>query len=519
MFKLLIVDDEPLIREGLRKSIDWNSLGFTVVGEAADGSEALQLVETFHPDVIMTDMKMEIMDGTTLIHNVKASYPNIQIVILTAYNEFSFAKTAIDNDVFAYISKPTLNADIENTFIRLYEKIQYDRQTKNMLRSYENYRANDLMKKILLNPLSDIKDIDDLHSILAQTGIVKDFFVAVIEVENSAAVNTEENTALLKKFINNNMTKYENAVYIINIYENEYALLIFSSTRTFSYQSIFLQKLIDEFIKNHSITFSIGVSATFRNISHISQAYSQAKSALQNKSAFYTGKIIDFMSSDKIQPITLSDDDLDDIYQNIQNCNNTLTLLKLNEYFDLLKTKNYDISAVYVTTAKLYKTIINGIFPSKYTRDLILGSNGDIPSKNQIRTAEDAKLYLTNLVDKALIMSKGIKTINLEFENYSNTTIQAIYYIFENYEKNIKISDISNILHISDSRLMHLFKAETGQTFYNVLTEYRIRIAEVLIKTGKYKMYEIAELVGYNNPVSFRKAFQKITNNTPIKYK
>ena len=135
MFQLFIVDDEPLLREGLRVSIPWEEFGFSVAGEEDNGAEALRRIEELHPDVLITDIRMGGMDGLDLIRHVKKKNPGIQIIILTAYNEFSYAKVAIDNDVFAYISKPAMNEEIISVFCRLRTRLEQERKLQGRLHS------------------------------------------------------------------------------------------------------------------------------------------------------------------------------------------------------------------------------------------------------------------------------------------------------------------------------------------------------------------------------------------------
>src|SRR5262245_21597526 len=95
LYKVLLVDDEEEVRQAIARKLDWEGLGFTVAGEAANGEEALELAEALQPDVVMTDIKMPFMDGLTLCKRLKALYPGIRVAIFSGFDEFEYAKEAI----------------------------------------------------------------------------------------------------------------------------------------------------------------------------------------------------------------------------------------------------------------------------------------------------------------------------------------------------------------------------------------------------------------------------------------
>jgi len=125
MFKLAIIDDEYIIRNGIAKNIDWDKMGFHVIFTANNGKEALELMEKEIPDVVITDIKMPVMDGIELIRNIKYKYPKIKIVILSGYNEFEYAQKGIEYGVCSYILKPIKEEDINKLFKKIYETLLF----------------------------------------------------------------------------------------------------------------------------------------------------------------------------------------------------------------------------------------------------------------------------------------------------------------------------------------------------------------------------------------------------------
>ena len=137
MYTLLIADDEPLIRNGVKKIIDWESLGFSEIFLAEDGQEALDIIRKNHVDLVLTDIVMPFMDGLTLCKLVKKELPDIKIVILSGYDDFNYAKQAINIGVEDYLLKPIT----KNAFIERLEEIhnRYEHE-KTQKEYYEKFK-------------------------------------------------------------------------------------------------------------------------------------------------------------------------------------------------------------------------------------------------------------------------------------------------------------------------------------------------------------------------------------------
>ena len=121
-YNILLVDDEEL-RVGIREKICWETLGFSLVGEAANGQDALELAEQLCPDVVLTDIKMPFMDGLELCRRLKQQFPAIRLVIFSGFDEFAYAKQAIGMNVFEYLLKPLNAAELSEVLHRLHEEM------------------------------------------------------------------------------------------------------------------------------------------------------------------------------------------------------------------------------------------------------------------------------------------------------------------------------------------------------------------------------------------------------------
>jgi two-component system response regulator YesN len=138
LFSLFIIDDEDEVRKGIVENVDWNRLGFTVVGEAASGDEAVQKIGDIVPDVILSDMRMPGMDGITLMNHVCKNHPQTKMVVLSARKDFAYLEAAIRNEVFAYLLKPASKDVFDETFTRLHKKLEMQREQEQKMQRLED---------------------------------------------------------------------------------------------------------------------------------------------------------------------------------------------------------------------------------------------------------------------------------------------------------------------------------------------------------------------------------------------
>lgn len=128
MNRLVIVDDEYYIRQMLRASVDWAAIGYEIVGEAEDGLQALREIERLHPDVVLVDINIPKLFGLDLIQRIAREYPRVLVVILSAYDKFSYAQQAVRMGVFDYLLKPIDPEAVQSAFVRLQSRIEQRRQ-------------------------------------------------------------------------------------------------------------------------------------------------------------------------------------------------------------------------------------------------------------------------------------------------------------------------------------------------------------------------------------------------------
>ncbi len=144
MVKVFLVEDEVIIRHGIRDNIDWASHGFEFAGEAGDGEYAYPLILKAQPDILVTDIKMPFMDGLELSRLVKKALPRTRIIVLSGYNEFEYAKEAIDIEVEQYLLKPVNAEELDKVFSRIRETLDHERDEQRNIDKLNQYYMESL---------------------------------------------------------------------------------------------------------------------------------------------------------------------------------------------------------------------------------------------------------------------------------------------------------------------------------------------------------------------------------------
>ena len=143
-YTLLLVDDEEEVVQIIIKKMDWEALGFTVVGYASNGVKALEMVEEYQPDVVMTDIKMPYMDGIELTKRIKERYPETKILVFTGFDEFEYAREAVHIGVEEYILKPINAMELSEVFTQLRKKLEQEVSEKQNMETLQQYYMESL---------------------------------------------------------------------------------------------------------------------------------------------------------------------------------------------------------------------------------------------------------------------------------------------------------------------------------------------------------------------------------------
>ena len=281
MYKIIIVDDEAIVREGIKKRLDWAALGFTVIGDAANGQEALAIAEKNWPDVILTDIRMPVMDGIELTRIVTERMPATKVLILTGHEEFEYAHQSIRFGVLDYILKPVSASELSEIMVKVKEMLDDKVNNELELENLKNQVKQSLpilrdrfLNDLVFTTLSEA----EINAQKEFFGVVipgRQFAVLVVEIDDYKLITEqypEEQKQLLKfsvfNVINVIAAHHSNSVAFIARYD--YVTIIVGADQDANAIKeelyLFTEELRGQIEQNLRLTISIGVGNIYRNL-------------------------------------------------------------------------------------------------------------------------------------------------------------------------------------------------------------------------------------------------------------
>lgn len=525
MIKVMIVDDEPYIRKGLKILIDWEQYGFMICEEASNGQEAASKLKRTQIDLVITDIKMPGMDGLELIEYTREHISkNIRFLIISGFYEFEYAKKAIKYDVSDYVLKPVQKEELIKALEEY--KVFYYRQM-------ETIKKEEISNKIIFD--------SHMASLLSGTYTnesidhVKKY---LIDIENLRYISIEyDSTSEQYNLLSNDeKSKKQKILYdTLKSYLGEqwyHVYTPYGESNDFCVGFIYVKALADqvklkekEYIKKlhdslssistNKIVFYIGQKV--EDIGKISDSY---KSATIAKNFQLYSKVMDIAYYDEIRgkistnKHPVDKNRIDNLIKSIEENNTEQIKEMVDELYQHFKELVVEPEMIKISIDYLLFSLISlakeldpdfnqeevyrMISQGGYGQSAIRGSVGHFK-----KFALEFSDYLSSLRRHAL---GGVLT-EVERE------------ITENYMNNLSLKMLSEKYYINSAYLGQIFKKKFGVSFKDYLNNYRIeRACEMLIRSDE-KIYEIAEAVGFNNTDYFINRFVQIKGRTPFQYR
>ncbi len=529
MFKLLIVDDEHIVRMALRSLIDWKKNGIEIVGEAINGLDALNILKEEPVDLIITDINMPVMNGIELIKELRRLDFNMSVIVLSAYNDYDYVREAFKVGVKDYILKSELDPE---AILALVKKTLSERVSslQTEARQHEHYQ-NQTDYQLLLKAMAEGNDFIDpatYKMVYSELGFKGDFSCCVLVVDEFTVVQQRYGTQDILVFskhviesINFQLIK-EKCAKVICIQANTYLILycgLQASEAASQNKLELILRSIQKSLKVYlDISVSIGVVKHCSHLKNLHHYYLEAFHLAELRYLYGKGRIIYQKSAELIKQIdcerilgqelglieAIKDQDPNRVDRELDTLLNKIATYKSKSIEQL--------TGYYLELILIINLRCNEI--DSDIRNLV-EHNFDFFSKiKQFETKEAIHLWVKNYVH--LIMAH-LSEINQRIE--SNQIKRAKKFIVKHYMTDIGLSDVAAEVELSESYLSKLFVAETGETFIHFMTRYRINKACELLSTSNLKIYEIGKLIGYDNVEHFSRVFKKIIGFSPIEYK
>lgn len=534
--KVFLVEDEMVIRRGIKNSIDWEKEGYIFCGEASDGELAYPMIIKEKPDILITDIRMPFMDGLELCKLVKKELPNIKILILSGYDEFDYAKEAIRLGVTEYLLKPISSGKLLEALNGVSESIRREKEDKDLVRKYmEEMRENTehekqkFFEQMIAGNLSmaDALETGKKYEMNLSAGMYNLLlfrFTLGEENRKSGELLGEAEYAIEK------LTERLEYVFEFQRGVEGWAFLLMADNEEQMSERVKeLSKDLEEIMKNYStIAYFGGIGQPVARLRELEESFREAERALAARFTMELNRIISVEDIRMAQNV----DTLDDIeITSFGEIEKTRTMLEkflnngaedeIDEFVDVyinelpeenLKSvlmRQYIIMDAYIVMMSFCEKI-EGIEGEMQAQSEELKN-----SMKTIQTVEEIKNYIRMLLKKII----GVRD-TISGRRYSDIIEIAKDQIRKTYMSDeISLNTVAAEVGMSPSYFSSIFSKEMGKTFVEYLTEIRMDRAKELLMCSSMKTSEIGYEVGYKDPHYFSYIFKKTQNCTPKEFR
>ncbi|MFD0677594.1 MULTISPECIES: response regulator transcription factor [unclassified Paenibacillus] len=513
MYKVIIVDDEKLLRQGFIHMTDWSVNGFEIVGDASNGIEALELVERYQPDIVVTDIRMPGMDGIELTRILKQRYKDIQVIVLSSYNDFEYVKETLQLGALDYILKPKMQyTDLVNAM----EKAKANKHHKELAKDTQSEIRKKSMQSFFKSLLCETSQTDEaiLEQIIAfrlplQPGPMRLISIQLelpeTDSTSDASQEGEFTNTLVNELQDMLLQQQKGCCFAVSPLQ----LIVIMNTPEDEYRD-----LIAPVLAAYDVQYWLCVSELFSEFSDIPSVYQRLLSLSPYRFYLNSGSV---MKEAELAELKTSMD---------------LPFKNFNEYID-----KQDFSGIY---EKVQQFITDSIQNKNYIDPYAIRNGFIEVCYYIIHRLDEMGLEIDELHKRKITFFKSIentrnvtdclqvlKHILSEIEtflkdsrngNYSPTVKSIIYFIHQHYREDISLQSIALQFHLNKSYLSQLFKLQTGETLNNYLINLRIDEAKALLRQSSSNIYTVCQAIGYSNPSYFGQVFKKVVGMKPSEY-
>jgi two-component system response regulator YesN len=531
--KVAIIDDEPLVRLGLQSMLRWEDLGYEIVGEAANGRQGLDLIIEHNPDIVITDVKMPVLDGLEMMRLASQAGRHPKYIVLSGYDEFHLVKQAMKLGAEEYLIKLDLESEaLEHALAAAREKIIAERGgTLAQKPLHENIGKNihlfreSFFRQIIAKPgLAESTLLEQAkHLGLKLSGRLT---CAAVRINNLSVLDKyeEDEITSFEAVIRSTIDEIVNDVYngyTFSWSHGEFVVVFAIPEQTdeaaFRDKATALGERLTQVLDQYfGIEVSVGISDPCCRYSDLASAYFNACRAAQQ--SYYTGDqpVLlfrdlprDYEDPDQIDVSALRDDltealELHDVKMIGKVFESIISLLNKpnvsrKQAYDICFQIAYSISG----SPEIGEEKLREIFGDLSLYETILG----------LGTLAQIINWLIGLEQRICRVVAGDDQPKM-----NRVVARAKRYILDHYMERITLEQVASSINISPGYLSTIFRQSAGVCFTDYVTRVKINEAKRLLRETDYKVYEVSEMLGYQNAYYFSRVFKKIVGITPTEY-
>lgn len=531
MYTVIFADDEEELRKAIIKKIDWNSIGFEVIGEAGNGAEALELVETLGPDLLLTDIKMPYISGIELARQAREIRPYMQIAFLSGYESFAYAQQAIQYNIISYLLKPISAEELTEELRRIRDKLdeRFASLKNGVLDGDFSERERSLeiaafLLPLLMDQAEPVQDLSQekklqLEQRAAELGLRRfpsdnvRYMVLVTSFFNQSGENATAQNHV--NFVNSILKKYVQYGSVIS--KGKIISVVSALGRDMArYIHILVIEIQQSVERILGMQCRIGVSHEFAAVVMSGFAYSEAVAAMHYIPAGSEGvQFISDMESGEFQKFEYIEETVAELDQIIKTGSRAELEKFLTGLFSRIREEKSMISSCDLLVIQILATVYRSVSMSldKNVPMEILSKFSFLEKGFSRGALDEVQAKVASLCYQAQDIISNHRKVSSEL--LSDQAIQLIETGFS--DETMTLVSLSEQLHISSNYLSAIIKKSTGETFISLLTKKRMEKAREYILCTHMKIQEIAGRCGYSDQHYFSYCFKKYYGKSPNK--
>ena len=536
MIKVFLVEDEIIMREGIKNNIDWDGEGFSFVGEASDGELAYPLILKYAPDIVITDIKMPFMDGLELSRLIKTQMPKVKIIVLSGYDEFEYAKEAISIGITDYLVKPITGAKLLEAIKKVAKTIEEEKEQKEFLEKYHRERIENLhleRQKFLNNLIGSKLSVSELLESGKKLGIdlsAESYNIILFKVfsqKDEVGAYSKDQIAVAEEI--EEMVSGKNNICMFDQSVEGWVFLVKSE------EGSSIEEVEKKYLKNITnivsaypeLSYFAGVGIPVKRLRELNTSYDNAGKAfayrylMQGSQIIYSKELEGFhvpLEADiNLNTLDVGKMDRKIVENFLRSGSADETRHFIDEYFLSLGESNVNslLFRQYIAM-DMYFCIVSLMEELDYDPEIVTDKCGDFREiANILSSLGETKIYLTRIFQEAIALRDLASK-----KKYSHILMAAKEYIQANFQKeDVSLNTVAASVNISPNHFSTIFSQEMDQTFIEYLTNVRMEKAKELLKCSGMKSSEIGYSVGYKDPHYFSYIFKKTQDCTPKEFR
>ncbi|MCA0985162.1 response regulator [Halobacillus yeomjeoni] len=502
MMNIVVVDDERMIRAGIKAMIERKFTEMNIM-LAADGMEALEVCRKNPVDLIITDIKMPRMDGMELIENVQGMEVPPLVIILSGYDDFSYAKQAIRFQVMDYLLKPV----DRNELFSLIEKAEEKVDAKSSLQKDKNEYLVNQLNYMLLNPQMNEAKVEEAVQKFHLHQYSSGFYAGIFQFKGS--IGTLIKDELIENIVKQVQQYDDDSLCFVDSYEN---LVVFTE-RLDGIYGVFEEDGLEK--AGH---LGVGISERQTSMGKLVEAYEQANDALAYQFIFphQTIFLYEQVKAKKEDNSIVDEPSLQKIFNRLGTDRQNEIRASLAQVFDIEKIKEYKLSSLERLSEAVNKILFDQAFHQIGEESIEVFKLYE--EVGNLSNFESVHEYFHAVEKLTMRLHEYMKEMQSVYAR-ENVMDKAIEFIHENAHKDLNMAVVSNHISLNYSYFSHAFKEYTGKNFVDYLKKVRIEKAKKLLAESDNKILEVSERVGFSNSKQFSRVFRDLEGVSPKEYR